>query len=37
MFQFLEMNGFDATTSNIKGVIVSTNIYEHRFTNEQIR
>lgn len=36
-FQFLEMKGFDATTSNIKDVFVLTSLCECFFTNSQIR
>ncbi|MBO9131533.1 IS1595 family transposase [Bacillus sp. 165] len=36
-FQFLDMKGFDATTSNIKEVFVSTSLCEHYSTNQQIR
>lgn len=36
-FQFHEMKGFDATTSNIKEVFLRTSICEHHLTNEDIR
>ncbi|MED0964083.1 IS1595 family transposase [Bacillus paramycoides] len=36
-FQFLEMKGFDATTSNIKEVFVRTSLCEHHLKNEDIR
>jgi hypothetical protein len=36
-FQFLEMKGFDATTSNFKEVFVNTSPCEHQLTIQQIR
>jgi len=36
-FQFLEMKGFDATTANIKEILVSASLCDHHLTNQQIR